>query len=311
MRELDNLEASEAAFLAELETLPGSYDGPDGTRTQPYGLTAFGEAAALPAILGTWIDAPLVTNGTQFLISTGFDFGELGPMQITAEMSGARVVTLGSETLGPDIEVPPGPLSLYTFANYLGHATGHHDAVEEMNGAMHRIAERSHPRAPTEINPAKALAWTLWNRVPLLVAGRPNSGVPALVQRAFARVGKSLAISLGEHPLELVTGAFEGNHAMGDHLLALVIGADDPELKLVREVLGSRVAQVESFDLNSMLGEIGPTDPVATAMSLWYLAVWVAAYLAILHGFDPNDSGVYDEVRAAAHEENPTAIEGE
>ena len=304
MKELDALEATESVFLEELAQLPGSYEGPDGERTPPYGVTGFGETAALGGILAPWTDAPLVTSGTQFLLSTGFDFGELGPLAITSEMSGAEVVTLGSGFLDPSLEVAAGPLSLYTFVSYLGHATGNHQAVEEMNLAMRKIAERSQAHLPTELNPAKALAWTLWNRTPLLLASRTNRGVPALVQRTFARVGKALAVTAGEHPLELVTGAFEGNHALGDDLLALVVGADDQETTLAREVLSTRVAQVESLELHAVLGEAGPQDPVAQAVSLWYLAVWVASYLAILNGFDPGDSGVYDEVRRAAQGES-------
>ncbi|HEX7003111.1 MAG TPA: SIS domain-containing protein [Trueperaceae bacterium] len=304
MTELDALRTDEPAFLGELERLPGSYEGPDGEQPGPYGLTGFGEAASLSGIMRTWIDGPLVTSGTQFLLSAGFEYGELGPLAVTAEMSGAHVVTVGTGFLEPNLEVPPGPLSLYTFVSYLGHATGHHRAVEEIDGALRTIAERSRPELPTELNPAKALAWTLWNRTPLLLASRANSGVPLLVQRAFARVGKSLAVTTGEHPLELVTGAFEGNHALGDDLLALVVGPDDRELELAREVLGTRVAQVERLGLEPVLGENEPADPVARAVSIWYLAVWVAAYLAVLHGFDPGDSGVYDEVRRVAQGES-------
>lgn len=300
MPELDALEGSEAAFLAELETLPGSYEGPDGTRPEPYGLTAFGEAAGLPSALRSWFDAPLVPNGTQFLLSPGFDFGEMGPLKLTSEMSAAEVVTLGSHQHEPDIRVDSGPLSLYTFASYLGHATGHHDAVSQLDSAMRTIADRCRPAAPTEINPAKALAWTLWNRVPVLLANRSNVGVTQLVQRVFARVGKSLSIALGEHPLELVTGALEGNHALGDDLLALVIGEDDAELALAREVLGTRVAQVERLEAAELLGGELPADRPVVAMIHWYLALWVAAYLAILHGRDPADDQVYDEVRRVA-----------
>ena len=37
--------ADESGFLARLWALPGSYDGPDGRRTEPYGLIGFGETA--------------------------------------------------------------------------------------------------------------------------------------------------------------------------------------------------------------------------------------------------------------------------
>lgn len=299
MPQLDAVDDREAAFLAAIDALPDSYDGPDGVRPEPYGLIAFGEAANLPALLRPWIDAPLVTRGTQFLTATGFDFGELGPLKITSEMSGAEVVTLGSRTYEPDVQVATSPFSVYTVGCYLGYATDHGDAVEEINSALRAIAGRCRAQVPTEDNPAKALAWTLWNRVPLLLASRSNSAAQPLVQRVFARIGKSLAISSGEHPLEFASGALEGNHALGDDLLALVVGSDDRETELARQVLSTRVAQVENLDLAEVLTE-PPVDPVVAGMALWYLSLWVAAYLAILHGHDPADSGVYDEVRKVA-----------
>lgn len=298
MHELDVVTGTDAEFLAALEALPGSYDGPDGVRPDPYGLTAFGEAVSLAPVLGPWIDAPLVTSGTQFLVSTGFDYGELGPLRIATEMTGAEIVTMGAEIEEADLRVESGPFSLYTFASYLGYATGHGDAVEQMDAALRVIAERCRWQAPTETNPAKTLAWTLWNRVPLLVASRANAGVPELLQRVFARVGKSLAVTVGEHPLELVSGALEGKHELGDDLLALIVGGDDAELKLVDEILRTRVAQVERLD-TGQFSDL-PGDPVARALIHWYYTLWTAAYLAILHGHDPADSGVYQEARKAA-----------
>ncbi|HEX7021580.1 MAG TPA: hypothetical protein VF171_01905, partial [Trueperaceae bacterium] len=70
--------ADPSGFLGKLRELPGSYDGPDGVLAEPYGLTGFGEAAPLARLLQSWVDAPLVVNGTQFMLGSGFDFGELG-----------------------------------------------------------------------------------------------------------------------------------------------------------------------------------------------------------------------------------------
>jgi hypothetical protein len=299
MRELDALDPHEAEFLTRIANLPGSYDGPDGTRPEPYGLMAFGEAATLPALLRPWVDGPLVASGTQFLLAPGFDFGEFEPVRVASGLTSAQVVTLGTRLVGPDIEVPNSALSLYTYACYLGYATGHHDAVAQLDRAMTEVASRCRGEVPTEINPAKAMAWTLWNRVPLLVAASPRSAVPALIQRVFARVGKSLAVAVGEHPLEMVTGAFEGKHALGDDVLALLTGPDDVELGLVREVLATRVAQVESLDVRELVGDDTPADPVALGLSHWYLALFVAAYMAILNGHDPADSPVYEESKSA------------
>ena len=64
LRDLD-----QDGMLAALADLPGSYDGPTGLRRAPYGLLAFGESAALSRVLVSWVDAPVVAKGTQFLLS--------------------------------------------------------------------------------------------------------------------------------------------------------------------------------------------------------------------------------------------------
>ncbi|MBW3551502.1 MAG: hypothetical protein KY442_12085, partial [Proteobacteria bacterium] len=133
-----------------------------------------GENSDLPNVMRPWFDAPVVTTGTQVLMSTAFDFGELGPLRITSEMSQAEVVTLGARVHEPDLHIPAGPLSLYTASCYLGFATGQGEQVARIESLLRTIADRCRSDTPTEINPAKTLAWTLWNRVPLVVANRAN-----------------------------------------------------------------------------------------------------------------------------------------
>jgi hypothetical protein len=299
---LDDFDALSAAdsngLLAQLAALPQSYTGPDGLRQEPYGLIAYGEASSLPVVCRHWIDAPLVGSGTQFLFAGGFDYGDAAPLKLSAELAGAAVVMLGYGVHEPDLLVAPHAFSFYTYASYLAYATGHKEALLEANHLMNDLIAVVQPEVETERNPAKALAWSLWNRVPLLLTSRRQAGLAGLLQRVFARVGKSLAVSLAEHPLELVTGAFEGRHQLADDMVALVIGSEDEELQLVREVLSSRVAQIEQLQLP--FGGIGnaPKDDGSYALVLWYLANWVAAYLAILHKLDPDDSPVYERVRA-------------
>ena len=79
--------ADESGFLERLAALPGSYEGPDGLRAEPYGLTGFGEASPLSAALQSWVDAPLVVSGTQFMLASGFDYGELGALKMSLELS--------------------------------------------------------------------------------------------------------------------------------------------------------------------------------------------------------------------------------
>lgn len=298
---LDNLlQRDEHGFFAALARLPGSYDGPDGLRPEPYGLIGYGEAANLPPLLSSWVDAPVVLSGTQFVLAGGFDYGDAAPFKLQAELGGAEVVVLGHGVHAPDLAVAPEPTSLYTYAGYLAHATGHAEPWREAERAMLELAAALGPEVETARNPAKLLAWSLWNRVPLILASRRLAGLGELVQRALARVGKALAIDAGLHPLELLAGAFEGRHQLADDVVGLVLGEDDDETRLAQEVLQSRVAQLERLSLP--FGGVGtaPEDAAAHGLVLWYAALWVAGYLATLHQLTPLDSPVYEALRGAA-----------
>lgn len=290
-------EGRNGAFFASLAALPGSYDGPDGRQPEPYGLIAFGEAATLAEVASPWADARISPSGTQFLLAAGFDFGEVATLRISLEVGGARPIVVGSDAYEPDYRVEPGSLTPYTYLSYLAHATGHHDALGEAEAAMRRTAERVGPEIPTEQNPAKAHAWALWNRVPLLVSGRAGAGLQMLVQQTFARVGKTLAVTSGPHANGFVAGAFEGKHRLGDDVVGLVVGPDDEETGLAREILSTRVAQIEHLEPPAV--EL-PADPVASALARWYYATWTAAYLARLHEEDAAEADVYRSVRETA-----------
>ncbi len=289
--------ADERGFLARLAALPGSYDGPDGLRAEPYGLISFGEASALSIALRRWVDAPLVVSGTQFMLASGFDYGELGALKVSLELSDVSVVTLGHEAYGPDFRVEPGVLSPYTYASYLAHATGHSEALARAEAVMATLRDGLRPEVETERNPAKMLAWALWNRVPLLIAPKGDAGVLTLLQRVFARVGKSLSVNAGEHPLEFLAGAFEGRHSLADDVVGVVVGAEDEEIGLAKEVLDTRAAQLESLSI-PFGGVSEPlADPGARALVFWYISLWVAAYLAFLHEQSPEDSQVYEALQ--------------
>ena len=294
-----SLSPDDVTFFSDLAALPGSYDGPDGLREEPYGLMAYGEASALPAAFGAWVDAPVVLTGTQFLFAGGFDYGDAAPFKVNAEMVGAQVIMLGHGVHEPNLPVPPSPLSFYTYASYLAHATGHKEELAEANAVMLELLEHVRPEVETAGNPAKTLAWTLWNRVPLLLASRRQIGLVGTVQRVFGRVGKALTLTLPEHPLEVLAGAFEGRHQLGDDVVGLVLGAEDEEVILATELLDTRVAQVERLALP--FGGVGraPKDSGAYALALWYLSTWVAAYLSLLHKLEPSDTGVYQALRGA------------
>lgn len=287
-------------LLTRLAALPHSYDGPDGLRKEPYGLIAYGEASSVPQLFKTWLDAEMVLSGTQFLFVGGFDYGDAVPMKFNAELAGAEVIVLGHGLRQLNWEVLPDVLSTYTYAGYLAHATGHKHDWLEANNLMRELAGLLNPEVETSANPAKTLAWNLWNRVPLLLASRRQNGLIPVIQSVMGRVAKSLAIGTTGHPLEVITGAFESRHQLGDDLLGLVLGEKDEEILLAEEVLLTRVAQLERISL-PFAGIAAPTlDIGAYNLLIWYISLWVAAYLAILHKADPADSKVYRAAREAS-----------
>jgi len=297
-------------FLERLSALPDAYGGPDGVRPPPYGFDAAGAPAVLASVVEDWFDGRLTPRGTQFIAEGGFDDpAESAARRSAVEAAGAQVVVIGTESDGEgaedsahdgDVRLPDDVFAPFHLVRYLAHATGHGAAGERLVAALRVVADGAAANRPTAENPAKALAWALWQRVPLLVSDRGGAAAQGLVQQAFASVGKSLAVPTGAHGALVAAAAFEGRHALGDDLVALVLGRTGPETDLIEEVLATRVAQVERLRFDGGWLPPADADPVVDAIVLWYAALWVAAYGAILAGLDPSDDGVYGRVRAVA-----------
>jgi hypothetical protein len=293
-------------FLDRLASLPDAYTGPDGVRPGPYGFDAAGFAAVLEPVVADWFDGRLTPQGTQFFVEGGFDDpAELAVRRSAVEAAGAEIVVIGGEDEGAepgtcDVRLPDDALAPFHLLRYLAHASGRGEAGERLAAALRVVAAGADPARPTAENPAKALAWALWQRVPLLVSDRTGAAAQGLVQQAFARVGKTLAVPAGAHGVLVASAAFEARHALADDIVALVLGRLGPETELIEELLATRVAQVERLAFGAGWLPPADADPVVDALVLWYAATWVAAYGAILGEVDPNDDGVYGRVRAVA-----------
>jgi len=293
-------------FLERLAALPDAYAGPDGEQPGPHGFDAAGAAAVLEPVVADWFDGRLTPQGTQFFVAGGFeDPAELAVRRSAVEAAGAAVIVIGPDDGGGeadahDVRLPDDALAPFHLFRYLAYASGRAEAGERLAAALRQVASGADPARPTSENPAKALAWALWQRVPLLVSGRGGAAAQGLVQQAFARVGKTLAVPAGAHGALVASAAFESRHALADDLVALVLGRLGPETELIEEVLATRVAQVERLALGAGWLPAADADPVVDAVVLWYAATWVAAYSAILGEIDPADDGVYGRVRAVA-----------
>lgn len=277
-------------FVALLSQLPASYDGPRRVYPAPYGVIGLGEGALAAALAETLTGRALTSSGSQFVLASGEAQAAAQDYAQVAEAGGAAVVRAGEGSLsGLAFLVPRGVTGTYHYAQFVAHASGHSAEAEAADALMAELAERCAPHV-TEGNPARELAWTLWTRVPLLLAPEGEGWLGWAWQLLLARVGKSLALTVERDPLYVLSGAFEARHENGDGRVALILGEEDEELSLAREVLATRVDEVQLVPFPG--GEAG----YAGRLALWYLGLWTAYYLAERYGVPPEDSPVLREL---------------
>lgn len=286
MRDLDREETylvDRRGLALELRDLVGS--GPVHTESYPgpYAVLGYGEGhfAARLSGLPDWTEA-----GTLFVLEGGYDLGEAAALSLLAETERVRVVRVGLRQ-GVEVYLPPSPLNPYRYLRILLLATGRGEALSEVDKALLEERRRLTPEIPLEENPAKFLAYTLLERIPLLYA--PFSPLEGAAQSLFARIGKSLALTPPHSALEFFLTGLEARHEQGDPLAAVLLGEGEA-VRLAKEILKTRV---------DALAEVPapPGSRLAQAMALWYRLAWTAYYLALLYGTDPSDSEVLARLR--------------
>lgn len=280
------------SILNTLHNLPGSYQGPQKALAEPYAVVGLGQAALAGALLEGLVGRTLTRTGTQLVLESPDVAQAAGEYAALAEVGGAAVVRGGlyqkGHTQGLDFLAPAGIAATYHLAQYAAYATGHAEEAAQAERLLTEVAQRCDPAQ--EHNPARALAWTLWSRTPLLLADSGSGSLPLIWQNLLARVGKSLAVPIAQEPLLVVTGAFEGQHERGDGKVALILGDETDELALVREVLESRIDEVVNVPF------FGGAGGYADELALWYYGAWVAYYLAERHNVSAEDSPALREV---------------
>ncbi len=281
--------AGSTDFMNALLALPGSYQGPLRAYDGPFGVIGLGEGALAAGLCENLIGRQLTGEGTQFVLASSEARPAAQDYANIAEARGATVVRAGEGDLaGLAFLVPRGVLGTYTYAQFVAHASGHSEQAAAADALLTDLAARCAPDV-TEGNPARDLAWTLWTRVPLLLAPEGEGWLTWAWQHVLARVGKSLALPVERDPLYVLSGAFEARHESGDGRLALILGEEDAELALAREILQTRVDEVQLIPYPG--GEPG----YAGSLALWYLGLWTAAYLAERYSVAPDDTGVLRE----------------
>ena len=287
MRDLDREETylvDRRGLALELRDLVGTGPVPREAYPGPHGVLAYGEGRFAAELLGLpeWVE-----EGTLFLLEGGYDLGEAAAMGLLAESGQAQVVRVGFRE-GVEVHIPPSPLSPYRYLRFLLLATGREEALKEVDEKLLQERRRLGPEIPLGENPAKFLAYTLLERLPLFFSPffRPLEGA---AQSLFARIGKSLSLTPPYSALEFFLTGLEARHEQGDPLAAVLLGEGEA-LALAKEILETRV---------DALAEVPPPEGsrLAQAMALWYRLAWTAYYLALLYGVDPSDQEVLERLR--------------
>jgi len=285
------------SIFTQLTHLPGSYQGPDRTLEGPFGLLGLGEASLAARLCEDFAQATLTRSGTQLVLNSPETQAAADDFAALAEVSGVNVVRAGQgEGRRFDLDrlgylAPGGVLGTYHLAQYVAYATGHADEARQAEALITALRDRCVPEIE-EGNPARELAWSLWGRAPLLLAPVGEGALIEVWQGLLARIGKVLSVPVEHEPLYTVTGAFEARHERGDGRLALILGDEDHEMSLCREVLETRIDEVTLVPFPE--GSSG----YAGALALWYFAAWTAAYLAEREGVSPEDSPALVQVLA-------------
>lgn len=312
---LDSFERYEldtSRLARALQGLPRSYAGPVRQLPVPYGIIGYGEGAWAAEVARTWIDASIVAGGgTQFVLLGGFDFGEADAGMILAEVAGASLYRMGigtkqtratrdekgltlkfiTELENLEHLIPISPLSSYTYLQALCYACGRANSAESAEHMLEDLCERCKTEVPSDLNPAKQLAWKLWTRTPILLAGSQFQSQIWGWQVLLSRIAKSMSIPVEHNPLTIIASGFEARHETGDSLVALLLGGSDDALELIQEVLESRVDEVIQVPAPN-------SELYAQQLGLWYFGAWVSLYLALLYGIDPKDSAALVELRS-------------
>lgn len=298
--------APTGGLLKLLLSLPGSYAGPQTPAATPYGLVGVGEGTLAAHLLQALALPSLTRSGTQFVLGSPDAAVAAGDYADLAEVAGAtaRRISTGGRPEELDVLVPGGPLSTYHFAQAVAYASGHADQAQQADAAMSDLAARCAPHID-ENNPARDLAWSLWGRMPLLLAADDADALPHAWQQLLARTGKTLAVPLLGDLLPLAAGAFDARHEQGDAKVALILGDTTPALLVAREILDSRIDEIIHVPAPD------GTQGYPAALALWYFGAWVAGYLAERYDSEPADPAVLTRAQATLAGEDVTGDDGE
>lgn len=286
------------SFLQSLTKLPHSYEGSRKIQAAPYSVEGLGEGLMATALLGETNSA--AEGGTFFLLTSG-EYHTLSDMAAEIARAKEQIPFVISTILDDKAEeniaqlVPEGVTSTYHFVQAVLYATNRAELAAENDRCFAEIAALCEPSH--EQNPARDLAWKIWNRIPLLIPEEGSEVLTLAWQGLLARVAKVPSIPVQGDTLAVLSGMFEGRHEFSDGKLALLLDADEGEnssfsMRITAELLKTRTDEVIAIPC-----PVHTSHSINKRLSFWYFGLWVAAYLAQCYEQDPHDHPVWAQVK--------------
>lgn len=159
--------------------------------------------------------------------------------------------------------------------------------IDAASAALADIVRDCSPDKPTESNPAKQLAWSLLDRLPIIEAGGFLAPVAYRWKTQLNENGKSFAAieTLPEATHNAVVG-YDHPDILRDHLyLVFLASSSDHPRNSLRATLSSEL--LASVGISYQVIPVGGEGRLAQACAAILLGDYVSTYMALLYGVDP------------------------
>ncbi len=263
----------------------------------------------LPAFVdeNTLVFLTSYSGNTEETLSTYEDAGKKGAERLVLT-TGGRLAECAQRDGVPWIRVPSGlpprsaigylSLPVLVVLSRLGIIPFERRDGCELVETMRRMREQLGPQNPCEKNPAKALAISLYGRIPLVYGTAQTTEAAALRWKGQINENAKALAYYNVLP-EMNHNEVVGFEAPGESLGSLAViflrdKADHPRvqarIEITKEILRGRVAVIKEYwgEGNSLLSRL---------FSLIYLGDYASVYLALLYGINPKPVAVIDYLK--------------
>ncbi len=231
-----------------------------------------------------------------------------GPLLAAAQRGGLPFLEYAGEAQ-PRASVGSGIALLAGLLERAGCLQSQEDEFAEAASAAREMAARCAPDVNTEANPAKQLAWSLVDRLPVVEAGGFLAPVARRWKTQLNENGKTAACweELPEATHNAVVGYAQPETLHERMFVVLLASPDDhPRVALRRTLSADLLAERQ---IGHEVVAVGGRGRLAQAASAITLGDFTSVYLAILYGLDPTPVAAISYVKERLAMADPDSVE--